>query len=85
MIAVSSYIIYHQVLSIMTFGDEGAGMTSVVGKIQAFNPQTERFSTYVERLKLYFNANSVVEVKKVLVFLTCQQQKLLAPEQSLHF
>ena len=45
-------------------------MTSVVGKIQAFNPQTERFSTYVERLKLYFDANSVVEAKKVPVFLT---------------
>ena len=45
-------------------------MTSVVGKIQAFNPQTKRFSTYVERLKLYFNANSVAETKKVPVFFT---------------
>ena len=43
---------------------------SIVGKIQEFRPETERFSTYVERLKLYFHANSVTEEKKVPVFLT---------------
>ena len=43
---------------------------SIVEKIQEFRPETERFSTYVKRLKLYFDANSVTEEKKVPVFLT---------------
>ena len=43
---------------------------SVIGKLQEFKPETERFSTYVERLKLYFDANGVSEDKKVAVFLT---------------
>ena len=43
---------------------------SVIGKLQEFKPETERFSTYVERLKLYFEANGVSEDKKVAVFLT---------------
>ena len=43
---------------------------SIVGKIQEFKAETEIFSTYVERLKLYFDAKSVSEDKKVLVFLT---------------
>ena len=43
---------------------------SIIGKIQEFRPETERFSTYVERLKLYFDANSVTAEKKVPVFPT---------------
>ena len=43
---------------------------SVIGKCQEFKPETERFSIYVERLKLYFDANRVSEDKKVAVFLT---------------
>ena len=39
-------------------------MTSVVGKIEAYKPENERFSTYVEHLKLYFEANSVVPAKQ---------------------
>ena len=43
---------------------------SVIGKLQEFKPETERFSTYAERLKLYFDANGVSEDRKVAVFLT---------------
>ena len=39
---------------------------SVIGKLQEFKPETECFSTYVERLKLL----KVSEDKKVAVFLT---------------
>lgn len=45
-------------------------MTFVVDKIEAYKPENERFSTYVERLKLYFEANSVVPAKQKAVFLT---------------
>ena len=41
-----------------------------VGKIKEFNPQTESFSTYVDRLQLYFKANGVSEDKEVAMFLT---------------
>ena len=42
---------------------------SIVGKIHEFKLETEQFSTYVERLELYFNASSVTEKKKVPIFL----------------
>ena len=40
---------------------------ATVGKIKEFNPQTEPFSTYVDRLQLYFEVNGVSEDKKVAV------------------
>ena len=43
---------------------------ATVGKIKEFNPQTEPFSTYVDRLQLHFEANGVSEDKKVAMFLT---------------
>ena len=46
-------------------------MASITGKIQEFKPDgKERFSTYIDRLNLYFDANSVAQDKKVAVFLT---------------
>lgn len=45
-------------------------MSSLVGKFNEFKPENERFSTYTERLKLYFEANSVADAKRVPVFLT---------------
>ncbi len=45
-------------------------MTSLVGKIDSFKPENERFSIYVERLNLYFEANSVPDDKQIAVFLT---------------
>ena len=42
---------------------------ATVGKIKEFNPQIEPFSTYVDRLQLYFEANGVSEDKKVAMFL----------------
>ena len=51
-------------------------MTSVIGKLQPFKPENERFSTYVERLLLYFEANSVPFEKRVPVFLTVLDHKM---------
>ena len=46
-------------------------MASITGKIQEFKSDgKERFSTYIDRLNLYFDANSVAQDKKVAVFLT---------------
>ena len=48
-------------------------IASITGKIQQFKPNgTERFSTYIDRLNLYFDANSVAQDRKVdlAVFLT---------------
>jgi hypothetical protein len=58
------------------------------GRIQEFNKETERFSTYIDRLELYFEANSIPEEKQVAVFLTVVGAKnfsllndLCAPEK----
>ena len=51
-------------------------MTSVVGKLQPFKPENERFSTYVERLLLYFETNSVPCEKRVPVFLIVLNHKM---------
>ena len=38
---------------------------SVVGRMQEFDPKREDITTYLERLDLYFQANSVEDNKKV--------------------
>jgi len=44
---------------------------SVHGKVDAFNPAVEDWSTYVERLQHYFLANDIItEVKKRTVLLS---------------
>ena len=43
---------------------------AVVGQMQEFKPETEKFSTYVERVMLYFKANKVANDSEVAVFLT---------------
>ena len=45
-------------------------MTAIVGRIQEFEPETEPFSAYWERLQLFFDANDIVEGKRVSVLLT---------------
>ena len=52
-------------------------MAALFGNIEQFNPKTEIFSEYVERLGFYFEANSVTDVKKKkAIFLT-----LIGPSQ----
>ena len=41
-----------------------------IGKIQEFNPVSERISTYLERVELFFIAKGIAEGKQVPVFLT---------------
>ena len=43
---------------------------SVFGQIQEFDPSSELFTVYMERVNLFFTANDVPDEKKVLVFLT---------------
>ncbi len=43
---------------------------NVVGRLQAFDPEAENISPYLERVQLYFDANEVADVKKVAVLLT---------------
>ena len=51
-------------------------MTSVISKLQPFKPMNEMFSTYVESLLLYFEANSVPCEKRVPVFFTVLDNKM---------
>ena len=51
---------------------------SVVGTIKEFNPQVEKFSTYYERVDLYFTANGIAANKQVPVFLTVIGSKTYA-------
>ena len=43
--------------------------TTIVGKIEEFNPDEEPFSSYMERVELFFLANSVADDRKVPIFL----------------
>jgi hypothetical protein len=40
------------------------------GNVQEFQQENEVFSSYLERIELFFAANNVQEDKKVTVFLT---------------
>ena len=51
---------------------------SIIGKIQEFKPESERFSMYVERLKLYFEANGVAATTQVAVIITIIEAKRYA-------
>ena len=42
----------------------------MLGTLSEFLPETESFSTYVERVKVFFHANDVTEAKQLSVFLT---------------
>ena len=41
-----------------------------IGKIQEFNPVSERISMYLERVELFFTANRIAEEKQVPLFLS---------------
>ena len=38
----------------------------MLGTLSEFLPETESFSTYVERAKVFFHANNVAEAKQLL-------------------
>ena len=61
--------------------------TPVHGNLKEFQPENELFSSYLERVELFFNANDIVDEKKVAVFLSVVGSKtysllrnLLAPD-----
>ena len=72
-------------------GDEerDSGMTTILGKVEEFNPKKEEWSNYVERLNHFFDANAIVEAdKKRSVFLSVigptpykMLRNLLAPDK----
>ena len=49
-------------------------MTSF-GKIDVFNPEVEKFSTYLERIELYFDTNGIREEKQIPVFISLLEAK----------
>ena len=44
--------------------------TAVTGQLSEFNPQTDSLTAYVERVKLFMQANSIEDARKVPVFLS---------------
>ena len=42
----------------------------MLGRIQEYSPDNELFSSYTERVELFFAANDVADEKKVAVFLS---------------
>ena len=44
--------------------------TAPIGKIQEFQPDSESWTSYVERIKLYFTTNDIANAKRVPVFLS---------------
>ena len=58
------------------------------GKLSEFHPEAESISAYLERVELFFTANSIADDKKVAVFVSVVGGKtysllrdLLAPEK----
>ena len=43
---------------------------STFGKIKEYLPDQEKFTSYLERIELFFEANDIAEENKVPVFLT---------------
>ena len=44
-------------------------MATTLGQLQEFNPDSDSFSVYVERVKLFFTVNDIAEGKRAAVFL----------------
>ena len=42
----------------------------IMGKLDEFVPETDSIASYIERAQLFFEANSVADEKKVVVFLS---------------
>ncbi len=62
-------------------------MATLLGKLEEFDPASDSITAYVERVQLFFDANSVAEGKQVAVFLSVLGSKtylllrnLLTPE-----
>ena len=45
-------------------------MVTTTGQIQEFQPDVESFSSYVERVQLFFTANDIADDKRVAVLLS---------------
>ena len=77
-----------QSASISTKRLQLATRNAIYGKLSEFHPEAESISAYLERVELFFMANSIADDKKVAVFLSVIEGKtysllrdLLAPEK----
>ena len=52
-------------------------------QLKEFDPENEKFTEYLERVQLYFTANSIAEDKQVAVLLTSVGRKAYALLNSL--
>ena len=50
-------------------------MATLLGKLEEFDPASGSITAYVERVHLFFDANSVAEGKQVAVFLSVRGSK----------
>ena len=55
-----------------------APIAGYFGRMENFDPEVEEWSTYVERLKMFFVGNNVPNEKKVASFLTLTGGKMYA-------
>ena len=44
--------------------------TAVIGQVPEFNPETDSLTAYVERVKLFIQANGIEDARKVPVLLS---------------
>jgi len=49
--------------------------TPAIGRLQEYNPDNELFSSYLERVQLFFIANDIAAEKRVAVFLSVMGSK----------
>ena len=61
---------------------------SVIGSLEPFDPETDNWPAYIERLEQFFSVNNIVDEKKVATLVTVIGKKaynllrsLLAPEK----
>ena len=57
-------------ITTLHIGDEDCEPLAKFGQIQKFEPDNELFSTYIEHLELFFEANDVADGKRVPVLLS---------------
>ena len=58
------------IYSATSFGDEFGMATAVIGQVPEFNAETDSLMAYVERVKLFIQANGIEDARKVPVLLS---------------
>ena len=54
-------------------------MTQVIGSLEPFDPETDNWLAYTERLEQFFTVNRIADEKKVATLFNSNRQKGLRP------